>query len=122
MSWWTAIFGEPADWRLVKEIQAGYIAYRLDPHDADKHLGESKEEVTYYLYENQYGERKFDAVDSRDGDINVDSDAAKRTWTYRSQEYRYTIRPWLDGRLDPEIPTYESMPRRDFKRALDGKK
>ena len=121
MSWLTRIFTK-SDWRLVKEIQAGYVSYRLDPKNTDKHLGECKEEVTYYLYENQFGKRKFDAVDSREGDINVHSVAAKRTWTYRSQEYRYMIRPWMDGRLDPKIPSYEQVPINDFHAQLKGKK
>ena len=122
MSLWTKIFGEPKDWRLVKEIQAGYVSYRVDPSNADKHLGECKEEISYYLYENQFGKRKFDAVDSRDGEININSVSSRRSWTFRSQEYRYTIRPWMDGRLDPTIPSYEQAPVNDFHARLKGKK
>lgn len=121
MSWFSDFF-EKADWRLVKEIQAGYVSYRLDPINTDKHLGESKEEVSYYLYENQFGKRKFDAVDSREGEVNIHSVSSRTSWTFRSQEYRYTIRPWMDGRLDPKIPSYEQAPVNDFHAQLKGKK
>ncbi len=121
MSWFSRLF-EKADWRLVKEIQAGYIHYQYHKLDPEQKINESENEMTYYLYENQFGKRKFDVVDGMLGDIDIKSKEAKDSWTFRSNEYRYTIRPWLDGRTDPEIPAYESIPRRDFKRILTKKK
>ncbi len=122
MSLWTKIFGEPSDWRLVKEIQAGYVSYKFDPLKPETKINERDQEMTYYLYEDQDGNRKFDVVDSQEGDIDVNSVAAKKTWTFRSEDYRYTIRPWMDGRHNPEIPSYEQVPVDDFKVALKGKK
>jgi len=118
MNWLTKYFEKP-DWRLVKEIQSGYLFtqfHHLTPKDI---VNEQEEELTFYLYENQFGDRKFDAVDSRKGDINIKT-ASKDEWLFRCGDYRHTIRPWLDGSLNLDIPTYESIPRRDFKKVLEG--
>jgi hypothetical protein len=82
---------------------------------------EQKVNINYYLYENQDGERKFDVADSMRGDNDVKK-LEKDDIVFRLKMYRQTVKPWLDGRLDPDIPTYESIPRRDFKRALTKKK
>ena len=121
MNWLTKLF-EKADWRLVKEYQAQYVSYKFAPLEPDKKIAEREEETTYYLYEDQNGNRKFDVVDSQAGDIDIKSNAAKKTWTFRSPEYRYTIRPWLDGRHNADIPSYEQVPIDDFKSVLKGKK
>ena len=121
MSWYSKFF-EKSDWRLVKEIQAGYIHYQFRPRDPEKRVNESKNEMTYYLYEDQSCNRKFDVVDGMLGDIDIDSQEAKDSWTFKSDEYRYTIRPWLDGRYDPNIPTYDQVEVNDFHRRLKGKK
>ena len=120
MSWFSNFF-EKKDWRLVKELQAGFVHVQRD-RKTGKRAGETSHEVTYYLYENQFGKRKFDAVDSLHGDIDVDSHTAKDTWTFRSEVFRYTIRPWLDGRHDPDIQDYEQVEVNDFHRRLKGKK
>lgn len=122
MSNWVTKFFEKPDWRLVKEIQADYIHYQFRREAPDERVNENEHEMTYYLYEDQDGNRKFDVVDGMLGDIDVNSEAAKKTWTFRSEEYRYTIRPWLDGRTDPDIPRWDKVKQHDFKRILDDKK
>ena len=119
MNWFTKIF-EKSDWRLVKELQVKYIHFQYRRTTPDKKINESEEEITYYLYEDQFDNRKFDVIDGLLGDIDIDSQEAKDSYTFRSETYRHTIRPWLDGRFTPEIPTYDSIPRRDFKKALKG--
>lgn len=121
MNWFTKYF-EKADWRLVKEIQAGYVHYEYHRLRPAERINESENEMTYYLYEDQFGNRKFDVVDNRLGDIDINSKEAKNSWTFRSDEYRYTIRPWLDGRTDPDIPRHDKIPAHDYKRLLKGKK
>ncbi len=122
MSNWLTRFFENPDWRLVKEIQSKYVHYQFRRETPDKRVNENTEEMTYYLYEDQNGNRKFDVVDSMLGDIDVNSEKAKKTYTFRSEEYRYTIRPWLDGRTDPGIPRWDKVKQHDFKRILDDKK
>ena len=121
MSWFSRLF-EKADWRLVKEIQAGYIHYQYSKLDPEERINENSYEITYYLYENQFGKRKFDVVDGLLGNIDINSREAKESWTFRSDEYRSTIRPWLDGRHDPDIKSYDQIPVSDFQRRLKGKK
>ena len=122
MNWWTKIFGEPADWRLCKQLDAKYQITYTDGYG----LAEPKKTkrgcvITYFLYEDQDGNRKFDIVDSEKGDINIKT-LKKTDYAYRCTLYRNTIRPWLSGRFDPEIPSYEQVPVDDFKAVLKGKK
>lgn len=115
---WLSKFFETADWRLVKEIQAGYMHYQFHHLRPEEKINEKQEELTYYLYEDQNNNRRFDVVDSMDGDIDINSEEAKKTWTFRSPEYRHTIRPWLDGRVDPDIPRYDKVKHHDMVRIL----
>ena len=124
MSWFSGLLkkaeeAEQSDPRLVKQIQSGYVYTQFHPDTPKDIVNEQEEELTFYLYEDQFGNRKFDAVDSRKGDINIKT-AAKNEWLFRCETYRHTVRPWLDGRANPDIPTYESVPRRDFKKVLEG--
>ena len=115
MNWFTKILGirPKAEWRMCKQVKTVFVS-----HDAS---GDVDYDLSYYLYENQYGERKFDVVDSKRGDRDV-KEMQKNDITYRLLVYRETVKPWLDGRLDPEIPTYDQVPVDDFKTALKGKK
>lgn len=113
MNWFTNLFRDRADWRMCKLLQAEFVFSGPD--------GEREHTISYYLYENQYGERKFDLTDTKRGDRDV-KDLAKNDIAYRLTIYMDTIKPWLAGRHDPEIPSYEQVPVNDFARALKGKK
>jgi hypothetical protein len=39
-----------------------------------------------------------------------------------NKDWNNIIFPWLAGRHDPQIPTYESIPRKEFRDQLAGKK
>lgn len=140
MSVWTKIFGEPAEepnWRLCGTIKGEYFS-RLNPRHPDYDLTDSKKnetdhQLTYYLYEDQFGNRKFDVIDSDRGDLDLEEikkDAYGKTGLvipkddilYRIKRYREKIRPWLDGRYDPDIPDYETIPKNDFQNRLAKKK
>lgn len=105
------------DWRLVKKVDEAYVII----NKTSKRTEKDNCILSYYLYENQFHDRKFDVVDSEEGDLDLGR-VPKSHWTFRSPTYREKIRPWLDGRLDPEIPTYEQVPKDDFQNALAGKK
>jgi hypothetical protein len=111
MSLWTKIFGEPDDWRYVGKVNSPYF-YKST---GDKYV------LTYYLYENQDGKRKFDVIDSNEdrGDINVNS-LDKKDWVFRTKDYRHVVHPWLNGFRNPDFPTYKTAPNHDFKRLLEG--
>lgn len=121
MSWWTKIVGEPADWRLCKQLDTKYVISYKDAfgHDVPE-KSKSGCVLTYFLYEDQDGNRKFDLLDSEEGDINVKT-IKKDNYAYRCALYRNTIRPWLDGRYNADIPSYEQVPVDDFKSVLKGK-
>lgn len=97
------------DWRLVSTLNA-YFSY----NDS----GNNDETIFYYLYENGLGKRKCkhesDGKFSGDAAYCID---ARTTHPY----YLGRIRPWCEGRFDPDIPTYESIKVKEFKDALSGK-
>lgn len=124
MSWWTNIFGEPrekAEWRMCKQLDATFVntSYRIVNNEAVPI--EKKHNINYYLYENQFGERKFDAADSMRGDIDI-TKTKKDDIAFRLRMYRQTVKPWLDGRTDPDVPAYDQVPVNDFQRRLTKKK
>jgi len=125
MSWLTYIFGEPDDWRLVKIHVTDYYSQLKPAHPdydfTDSDANKTDHEYSYYLYENQHGGRKIDVIDSLRGDLEMKTED-KRSFVFRNTEYRNIIRPWLDGRLDPEIPSYEQAPVNDFHAKLKGKR
>lgn len=116
MNWFTKLFAKK-DWRMVKQVDVGY---RIKNLVTDKDL---KKDCTlsYYLYENQFGNRIFDVVDSEEGDLDL-ARVDKSHFAFRNEVYRNKIKPWIDGRLDPEVPSYEQVPKDDFQNALAGKK
>lgn len=114
MGFWTKILGEPDDWRFVGQVNNEYHHKGTTP--------QQKFVLTYYLYENQHGKRKFDVIDSDAdrGDLIVDN-LKKTDWVFRNKDYRDTIHPWLTGFRNPNFPTYETAPAHDFNRLLKGK-
>ena len=121
MSWWTNIFGEPrekAEWRMCKQLGSTYIHTTYDRQDGKT---EDRININYYLYENQHGDRKFDVADSLNGDYKITS-VLKDDIIFRLRMYRQTVKPWLDGRTDPDVPAYDQVPVNDFQRRLTKKK
>ena len=125
MSLWTIIFGEPDDWRMVKLHACEYYSQLKPLHPeynhSDPNANKTDHEYTYYLYENQHGNRKIDVIDTQRGDLDI-KDEAKDSFVFRNADYRTIIRPWLDGSYDPDIPSYESIKAKEFKDNLAGRK
>lgn len=123
MSWWTKIWGEPDDWRLVKihecpyhsTLRPSHPSYSITNPDANR----TNYEYTYYLYENQNGGRKVDVIDSDKGDLDIDKES-KNSFVFRNSDYRQIIRPWLDGQYNPKIPSYESIKQKEMLDSLAG--
>ena len=115
MGLWNKLFGDPVDWRFVKQFDSPYHIKNTTP--LKKHI------LTYYLYENQYGDRKFDVIDSdaARGDLKI-KDLKKTDWVFRTKQYRETLRAWLDGAYDPQIPSYDSIKAKEFLDNLNGEK
>lgn len=95
------------DWRLVSTLKAYYTYSKQE-----------KETNFYYLYENGLGNRK--CKHESDGRY---SGGLQYCITEREKHPYYlgTIRPWLEGQYNPEIPNYESIKAKEFKDALTGK-
>jgi len=101
------------DWRLVGTLEAIYTWTDLD---------NEKDTAYYYLKENGMGERKC----IHDGTGNLGKDGRNSpAWAERKRVshpiYLEKIRPWLEGRYDPDIPSYESIKAKEFKDKLAGK-
>jgi len=123
---WLDIFKkrEPKDWRLVKVNEYEYHS-QLKPAHPEYRVNDPNNNITYYvytfyLYENQYQERKVELIDSKNGDIDLKTER-KDSFVFRNDHYRKIIRPWLDGQYNPEIPSYESIKPKEFLDNLAGK-
>ncbi len=101
------------DWRLVSTLD--YAVTWVDKKGES--LGKS-DTIYYYLSENGLGERKCDHDGS--GDIAGDSYHARNLRENRDI-YVGTIVPWLKGRYDPNIPSYESIKAKEMKDKLAGR-
>ncbi len=103
MNWFTKLF-ETKDWRLCGKLDSKYVVTYTDRYTGKEREGKRKDNcvLTYFLYENQFGERKFDLVDSEEGDLKVSSVPSDH-YAYRNEDYRIKIRTWLYGRYDPDI-------------------
>ena len=121
MSWWTKIVGEPREkdeWRMCKQLDSTFIRTTYDSAGIGT---DEKIHINYYLHETQHGDRKFDVADSLRGDQHVVG-LEKDDIVFRLKLYRKTIKPWLAGRVDPDIPKWDDIPRHDYYRKLKGKK
>ena len=125
MNWFTEMFTptEKPDWRLCGQHDSRYyIQYKDQITGVEKkHKRQDGCVLTYFLYENQFGERKFKLLDSEEGDLKVSS-LPNDHYAYRNEDFRNKIRPWLDGRYDPDIGDYEKTPKDDFHNRLAKKK
>jgi hypothetical protein len=50
------------------------------------------------------------------------TDAQVCEFVLTNEDWNATVYPWLAGRMDPKIPTYAEVPKREFADALAGKK
>ena len=73
--------------------------------------------IFYYLKENGLGERKC----AHEGTGNCSGEYTGKNHRLTHPFYLENIRPWLAGRYEPEIPSYESIKAKEFKDALAGK-
>lgn len=113
MGWFRKLF-EKDDWRFVGMVEAPY------KHQAYVNRDWEKYKLTYYLYENQHGERKIDVIDSRYDRGNLDVDKLEpNDWVFRCDQYRDIVHPWLTGFRNKKFPTYEKAPMHEMKRLLE---
>lgn len=113
-NWFTSRF-EKIEWRLCATIEVAVS--HVDRITKARVSGT----LYYYLYEDQHGERKFDAADTLRGDMLL-SDLGKNDFVYRCEEYLVRVKPWINGRYDPEVKDYDQVPVEDFKRKLSKRK
>ena len=114
MNWVTQLFTK-SEWRMCKQLDTEFVSRDLITGAESEHW------LNYYLYENQFGKRKIDVADSKRGDCKMSSLEADDI-AFRLKMYRDTVKPWLDGRTDPDVPAYDQVPVNDFKRRLTKKK
>jgi len=105
------------DWRLVKVLEQKYRVVNSITGNtiSDDHS------LTYYLFENQFGDRKFDLVDSVKGDLRVSS-LEPDDYALRCDLYRDQIHGWMKGGYDVDIPNYYSVEHKNFLDTLRGRK
>ena len=98
---------QPDDWRMVKDLESTFTntTHQLVSETRIEAV-KTKHHINYYLFENQYGERKFDVADSLYGDR--DTSKLKK------------VKPWLEGQYNPDIPSYESIKPKEFLDNLAG--
>jgi hypothetical protein len=69
-----------------------------------------------HLFESNKGNRKIEYIcDGKPLDVN------KSTWVLSTDLYQMQIYRWLNGRRDPEIPTYDQIGEDDTANFLKGK-
>lgn len=111
MGWFSKFF-EKEDWRMVGQLECPIVrSNRI----IDK---EEKGVLYYYLYENQFGDRRFDVADSFRGDLELDK-IPDRDIVYRSEEYLTQVKSWLGGRKVTGITSYAKAPMHDLKNRLE---
>jgi hypothetical protein len=100
------------DWRLVSTLQAHVNWVDNDGNST------GKDEIFYYLFENGLGKRKI----KHEGAGKLAGEGGYEVRQRVTHPYYLSeIRPWLEGRYDPDIPNYESIKVKEFKDNLAGK-
>jgi hypothetical protein len=101
------LFGHKENWRLVKTITESVVQTGGYTQKDGK--------VYYHLFESSKGRRKVEYQSTlKSSDLEAD---AKRIDTYQEKIY-----PWLNGRVDPDIPRYSQIPEEETAVMLRGKK
>lgn len=91
------------NWRLVKTITVPNITF-----------GHEKIIVYFHLFESSKKKRKVEVAVSTDM-----SDADKRVKVLA--HYQEIVYPWLQGRVNPDIPRYDEIPEEETAVMLRGK-
>ncbi len=111
MNWLPKMFTKK-EWRMCATVELVVVEF----HPLTK--TKKKEGILYYyLYENQYGDRKFDVADTIRGDMKL-NDIPKSDIVYRSEEYLTKVKPWIDGRKIPGVASYDKVHHHDLVRTL----
>lgn len=101
------------DWRLVSTLD-----HQINWLDASGEKTGKNDKIYYYLSENGLGERKCEHNGS--GEAEGSSYHARNLRENRDV-YVGRIVPWLKGRYDPKIPSYESIKAKEMKDKLAGR-
>lgn len=105
------------DWRLVATLEAS-IAWSDKIDDQGEHPTDN---IFYYLRENGLGKRRCECKGT--GELgNPHRQEWAKTVMKRHGYYLSKIQPWVYGGYDPDIPSYETIPAKEFKDALKGQK
>jgi len=110
VSWFKKFF-EKEDWRMCGTLEVPIVRTSLRD---EKETGT----LYYFLYENQFSDRRFDVADTFRGDMDL-SEVAKTDIVYRSEEYMTKVKPWLGGRKVTGVTSYTKAPMHDFRNKLE---
>ncbi len=97
-------------WKLVKTFHNNVI-------HIDRDKKETNQIVYYHLFESDEGKRKV----KYDISYFYSSPVPLKTMAQRYKIYQEKIYRWEEGRLDPDIPTYDQIPEEDTANVLKGK-
>ena len=102
------------DWRLVKSLHVD-VSYSFSR--AGIKLSEQNGKIYYHLFESNTNSRRVEfqsTIKLKPDELDVD---AKTERLYQEKIY-----PWLNGRVDPDIPRYSQIPEEETAVMLRGKK
>lgn len=102
MSWLTDLFtNKPKeDWRLVKTITMKCRVGEEHPN----------EKVYYHLFESDRGNRRVEIK----GTANAVASSNWEIFKESNDTYQETIYPWVNGRMNTDIPTYGDVPKQEM--------
>lgn len=105
------------DWRLVKKLDQKYRVFNTVTKDtiSDGHV------LTFYLFENQFGDRRIELVDSQKGELNIHA-LKDDDYAFRCDLYRDRVYGWVNGGYDADIPNYYSVEHKTFLDTLRNRK
>lgn len=135
---------EPEDWRLVQTFHVGWkqtskitgnvtdsgkvFVHMFESEKGNRHVRLVSPEVWPELAEEKITAENHPRVLSRIRNHSVTksyatfSDRNIMEFALTCDAWNETVYPWLCGRFDPDIPSYESIPRKEFRDQLAGKK
>jgi hypothetical protein len=101
----TWLFGPKEEWRLVKTIT----------DDIEQRFTKRNGKLYYHLFESNKGNRTVEFACTLDINKEQLCENAKRLITYQEKIFR-----WVNGRVDPDIPTYNQVPEEETIAVLKG--
>lgn len=130
MGFWKNLFrGSKEESALVRTMSVGYST-------TNNRTSKSKDHTAFWhLHETSHGRRYVNIYPNYDesGPLTKITEESMHDWKklvgnrtdtkalcflFETVEWNKTIYPWLAGRRVPGIPTYDDVPKEDFKRAL----